>query len=164
MPPHDPTAILLDHNRWANAKLAEACASLSEEQLHRKFEMGLGSVHDTLGHIISAMKGWTSLLDGREWSGRPQGLRSTLSELVAEFEQAADELARAASAGPLEQMFSRERGGKVYQFARGMVITHVTTHGMHHRAQCLNMLRHLGVSPLPKSAVVEWSVELNPPA
>ena len=43
-----------------------------------------------------------------------------------------------------------------FTFARGAVITHVTTHGMHHRAQCLNMLRQLGVEQLPPSAVVEW--------
>jgi uncharacterized damage-inducible protein DinB len=28
---------------------------------------------------------------------------------------------------------------------------------MHHRAQCLNMLRHLGVTPLPASSVTEWT-------
>jgi uncharacterized damage-inducible protein DinB len=33
----------------------------------------------------------------------------------------------------------------------------VTTHAMHHRAQCLNMLRHLGVTPLPPSSVAEWT-------
>jgi uncharacterized damage-inducible protein DinB len=37
------------------------------------------------------------------------------------------------------------------------VLTHVTTHGMHHRAQCLNMLRQLGVTPLPPSSVTEWT-------
>ena len=28
---------------------------------------------------------------------------------------------------------------------------------MHHRAQCLNMLRQLGVTPLPPSSVAEWT-------
>jgi hypothetical protein len=27
---------------------------------------------------------------------------------------------------------------------------------MHHRAQCLNMLRHIGLTPLPLSSVLEW--------
>ncbi|RMH26245.1 MAG: hypothetical protein D6693_07555 [Planctomycetota bacterium] len=36
------------------------------------------------------------------------------------------------------------------------MVTHVCTHGMHHRAQCLNMLRRLGVETLPPSSVVEW--------
>jgi uncharacterized damage-inducible protein DinB len=51
----------------------------------------------------------------------------------------------------------RTRDGKEYSFTRGVVITHVATHGMHHRAQCLNMLKHLGVSPLPPSSVTEWA-------
>ena len=37
------------------------------------------------------------------------------------------------------------------------VITHIATHGTHHRAQCLNMLRRLGVHPLPQSSVAEWT-------
>jgi uncharacterized damage-inducible protein DinB len=41
--------------------------------------------------------------------------------------------------------------------ACGAILTHATTHGMHHRAQCLNMLRHLGVTPLPQSSVIEWT-------
>ena len=36
-------------------------------------------------------------------------------------------------------------------------LTHITTHGTHHRAQCLNMLRQLGVTPLPPSSVAEWT-------
>jgi uncharacterized damage-inducible protein DinB len=32
---------------------------------------------------------------------------------------------------------------------------------MHHRAQCLNMLRHLGVTPLPPSSVTEWDLMGN---
>jgi uncharacterized damage-inducible protein DinB len=42
------------------------------------------------------------------------------------------------------------------------MLVHVTTHGMHHRAQCLNMLRHLavpGVSDrLPEIDVLEWQI------
>jgi uncharacterized damage-inducible protein DinB len=49
-----------------------------------------------------------------------------------------------------------EQGGNSYSFCRGGVITNVTTHGLHHHAQCLNMLRQLGVDPLPHSSVVEW--------
>jgi uncharacterized damage-inducible protein DinB len=50
------------------------------------------------------------------------------------------------------------RDGRTVHMTRGAVLTHVTTHGMHHRAQCLNMLRHLGLSPLPPSSVTEWTL------
>ena len=49
------------------------------------------------------------------------------------------------------------RDGRTADFTRGAILTHVTTHAMHHRAQCLNMLRHLGVTPLPPSSVTEWT-------
>jgi uncharacterized damage-inducible protein DinB len=59
---------------------------------------------------------------------------------------------------PLEEMVTRRlRDGKTLQLTRGAVLAQVATHGMHHRAQCLNMLRQLGVSPLPPSSVVEWT-------
>ena len=42
-------------------------------------------------------------------------------------------------------------------------LVHVTTHGMHHRAQCLNMLRHLGVpgvsDRLPEIDPLDWQLQ-----
>ncbi len=62
----------------------------------------------------------------------------------------------AARAHPLDQVLTPTRNGRTFTFARGAILTHVTTHAMHHRAQCLNMLRQLGVETLPPVAVVEW--------
>jgi uncharacterized damage-inducible protein DinB len=74
-----------------------------------------------------------------------------LDELAADF-------ANSARSYPLDATVSREREGKTYTFSRAAVITHIATHGMHHRAQCLNMLRQLGVRPLPPSSVAEWTL------
>jgi uncharacterized damage-inducible protein DinB len=43
---------------------------------------------------------------------------------------------------------------------RGAVLTHVTTHGMHHRAQCVNMLRQLGAD-IPLNSVIEWMLTVD---
>ena len=51
----------------------------------------------------------------------------------------------------------RTRDGRTFDLTRGAVLAHVVTHGMHHRAQCLNMLRRLGVRPLPPGSVTEWT-------
>ncbi|MCH7793309.1 MAG: hypothetical protein IID31_13640, partial [Planctomycetes bacterium] len=48
-----------------------------------------------------------------------------------------------------------------YSFTRGGVLTHVATHGMHHRAQCLNMFRSLGIAPLPPTSVLEWMLMVD---
>jgi uncharacterized damage-inducible protein DinB len=159
MPNSDPLSILLAHNRWATQQLLEACAKLDEQQFHQRFEMGPGSLHDTITHIVSAMQIWGQSLAGQEPTPRmdQDGRRRTPIELQAPLQNAADALAAQAMRLPLDQMVSRVREGKTMTLTRAAVLIQVTTHGMHHRAQCLNMLRQLGVKPLPPSSVVEWT-------
>jgi len=152
----NPLDILLESNRWANRQMLEACANLTEEQFHRRFEMGPGSVHDAMTHVLGAMRGWGDMLAGREQRPRLEGTRRTAGELLALLDEVCDDFAKTARAHPEDEQVVGSRGGKSFTFTRGGVVTHVTTHGMHHRAQCLNMLRQMGVSPLPPSAVVEW--------
>jgi uncharacterized damage-inducible protein DinB len=163
MPMSNPLDILLAHDRWATRQIIQACAALPAEKFHQKFEMRPGSLHATIAHLLGSMQEWTDMLAQREQrppldaggvSYSPDQLRTALDELVAER----DNLARAH---PLDEMVSRERGGKVYSFTRGAVLTHVTTHAMHHRAECLDMLRHLGVNPLPPSSVLEWMLTVD---
>jgi len=59
MPQSDPLKILLAHNHWATQELLTACAALTPDQFHQKFEIGPGSLHDTLTHIIGATRTWT---------------------------------------------------------------------------------------------------------
>lgn len=156
MPTSDPREILLAHDRWATRNILDACAKLTPEQFHRRFEMGPGSLHDTVTHTLAAMRAWGDLLAGREQRPRLEGTRREVAELIAIHGEVADDLAASAHRYPVEEIVTRVRDGKTYNFTRGGVLTHVTTHAMHHRAQCLNMLRHVGVTPLPASAVVEW--------
>ncbi len=156
MPTSDPIELLVKTNDWANRQLLDACKNLSHDQLHQKFEMGPGSLHDTITHILGAMRGWSDLLADREQRPRLEGTQRSVEELAELHQEISADLASLAAAHPSEELVSGSRGGRDYTFSRGAVITHVTTHGMHHRAQCLNMLRQLGVQPLPPSAVVEW--------
>ncbi len=152
----NPLDILLEHDRWANRQMIEACAKLTEEQFHRRFEMGPGSLHDTMTHVLGAQRRWGDMLAGREQRPRLEDARRTAAELLALLEEISADFATSARAHPPEGEVVGSRGGKSYTFTRGGIITHVATHGMHHRAQCLNMLRQIGVNPLPPSAVVEW--------
>ena len=153
----DPVTILLAHDAWATREIIGVCIGLNDEQFHRRFEMGPGSLHDTVTHTIAAMRVWTDILAQREVRPRIEGTKRTLAELEQLHAEAAAELAAVAKRHPLDEVVVRVREGKSYPSTRGAVITHVTTHGMHHRAQCLNMLRHLGVNPLPMSSVIEWA-------
>ena len=66
MPSTDPAAVLLDFEHWATHRMLDACAGLTDDQLDREFEMGLGTLRKNLVHNTGAMIGWTSVLEGRE--------------------------------------------------------------------------------------------------
>ncbi len=157
MPASDPVQILLAHNHWATRNVLDACAKLTDAQLDQEFEMGAGSLRATMTHVLGALRGWGDLLAQRDQRERleTQDPLSPVQLLEMLDEVGADILATVDS--PLDEVLTAERGGKSYSFTRGAILTHVTTHGMHHRAQVLNMLRHLGVDPVPPSSVMEWT-------
>ncbi len=70
--------------------------------------------------------------------------------------------ARARARG-LGTEFEVTLGGQTGRFTLGAALVHVTTHGMHHRAQCLNMLRHQGVpgisDRLPEIDPLDWQLQ-----
>src|SRR5258706_9805920 len=79
-------------------------------------------------------------------------------QLLALLDEEWADFSAEARRRPVGEMVTRTmRSGKTLQFTRGAAVMQVTTHGMHHRAQCLNMLRQLGVTPLPASSVAEWT-------
>jgi uncharacterized damage-inducible protein DinB len=161
MPASDPLTILLSHDRWATTQLLDACATLTDEQFHRRFDIGPGSLHDALTHVLGATRAWTDTLAGLE-PPRPRleadGRRRTVAELRPLFEEAWPALAAEGSRRPLGEIVVRRTAtGRTITLTRAAVLVQVTTHAMHHRAQCLNMLRQLGVSPLPPSSVAEWT-------
>lgn len=153
----NPLDILLAHDRWATGLILEECAILTPEQFHQRFEIGPGSLHDTTTHMLGAMRFWGDLLADRAERPRLEGTTNTPAELIKLHDEIAGDLEATARKHPLDHTVQRIRQGKTYIFTRGSVLTHVATHGVHHRAQCLNMLRHLGVKPLPPSSVTEWS-------
>jgi uncharacterized damage-inducible protein DinB len=71
--PINPITRLLDDYHWANRQSLGVCRALSEEQFHKRFEIGLGTLHDTLTHILSDMRGWT---EGQRSRRRPLNQQS----------------------------------------------------------------------------------------
>lgn len=157
----DPLTIMVATDRWATLQLFDACNNLTTEQFHQPFEMGPGSLHNTLSHLTAAMRAWTDSLAGQTPTPRidQDGQKRTSAELRALYEAAWKDFSAECTRLPLDQTISRQlRNGPVITLTRGVAVTQVTTHGMHHRAQCLNMLRHVGVKPLPPSSALEWAM------
>jgi uncharacterized damage-inducible protein DinB len=166
MPTSNPLDILLLHDAWATRQMLLACQNLAPGQFAQPFDIGPGSLQATLTHIIAAMKTWTDTLAQRPVAPRLEqnGIRYTPAQLLPLHDAVAAEFAALARAHPLDAIVKRTRIDKEWSFTRGAVVTHVTTHGMHHRAQGLNMLRRLGIARLPLSSVIEWSRAVDNPS
>lgn len=181
----DPLDVLIASDAWGTRIVLNACKKISHEQFHRKFDIGLGSLHENLTHIISVMRRWTDRLAGRTPRAMLQKVPNyphlsgdakdrTPEELLALLDEAERDLkaVRVQCKDTLHTTLVLDWPGedgkvKTYTFTRGAVFVHLTTHGYHHRAQCLNMLKHLGVAgvsdKLPEPAVTDWQADVEAP-
>ena len=168
----DDRLIPFRHNAWATRVLLERCRPLSREDFHRRFPIGPGSLHDTLLHVIGAMRRWADRIGQRPLRPSPQGGETGLTpnEMIDLLAAAAAELEAVAvdvyanHRGEELIEFANPDGGPPWRFRKSASLAHVTTHGMHHRAQALNMLRQLGVDPLPEIDVMDWELAEGRPA
>src|SRR5881398_2709746 len=53
------------YNLWANLRLLDACAQLSDAQLDATTKGTFGSVRETLMHMLAAEEGYTRALTGK---------------------------------------------------------------------------------------------------
>jgi len=172
----DPYLILLGHNRWANRAILERSTPLTESKFHQRFEIGPGSLHDTMTHVIGAILRWCDRIEGRPLRARIDGrtkpddttpmTRRTPAELITLNDTACAEFfavfEHQRSAGLLSEARDWTFGDQTSRFNVAAAIIHVTNHGMHHRAQCMNMLRHLGHPVNADLDELEWQVAGEP--
>ncbi len=179
-PASQPFEILLAHNHWATRRVLDLCRPLSREQFHQPFPIGpaeTDGLHATLTHIVGCMRRWCDRIAERDlrptiehprpgYSGETDHRDRTPDELQALLSEATEDLRwviELSQARGLDTVIRMEFGGKTYSFTRGAALIHVLTHGHYHRAQCMNMLRQLGVigggKPTPDLDVVDWQAE-----
>ncbi|MEQ8843396.1 MAG: DinB family protein [Phycisphaerales bacterium] len=156
----DVSGILLAHSRSADEELLAACRPLTDEQLDQPFEMGPGTLRKVLMHNLGAVRIWADVYRGegmRPWLPDEGELDIPAMERTAAALH--DEWAELAGRFDLGEMIERTIDGNTRRHTRAHIIAHVTTHSVHHRAQAINMLRHLGVEQRPTGSVLSWVYE-----
>jgi len=136
---------------WANDRVLTAAAALSDEQLDRPFDMGLGTLRKTLLHIRDAECWWYG-----NWTNGPDRpfpkleAQTRVAAIRESFHQAAEQrnayiaLGHADMARPVS---AQPRPDRVLTFKLGETLLQLCHHSTHHRAQAANMLRHVGATP-----------------
>lgn len=157
------------HRLWVNHRLLEAVGPLSTKQLRRPLTIGQGSVWKTLTHLLAAEYVWLEALLGNRSPTMPgdlpgrlpgnqegEGALQTLEELTAAWQQLdarwnryLDQLTDEALTEIVHKTSTSSQPGQQHGMKRSDILLHVCTHAQYTTAQLTNMLRQLGVTPLP---------------
>jgi uncharacterized damage-inducible protein DinB len=145
----DDVRDLFRYDEWANARLFDAVATLSDEQFTRRMASGFSSLRETLSHILAeewlwlqrsmranpaAPPAWTEL-NGR--AALLPALDAVQQDRVKFLEQlTADDLERVVVFRSLE---GHEHAHRVEDMLR-----HVLNHSTYHRGQAATLMRHVG--------------------
>ncbi len=168
---------LHQHRIWANRKLLDVAVALSDEQLHRSFQIGQGSIWLSLTHLFGAEYVWLGALLGDEAPLTPGDARgklpgnqegdkaiASLAELTSlwdELDQRWHSYLGDLSADTLADLVYKNNSvtGQRVGTHRSDILLHVCTHAQYTTAQIINMFRHVGVEQLPEAMLISMAKE-----
>lgn len=160
-PTYAPTILraFFAYGDWANGRMLDAAQALGDDQLDKPFEMGFGTLRRTLSHIRDAEQWWSqNWLEGpeRPFPGADAGISlGALRQSMGEIAAARNAFLARATDGDLQNPVSAlVRPGMTLTFPLGASMVQLGFHGTHHRAQVVNMLRHLGATVPPLDFIV----------
>jgi uncharacterized damage-inducible protein DinB len=138
------------HNLWANLRLLDACASLSEDDLAAAAVGTYGTVRDTLVHLVAA--------EGRyvgEFNAPTEGMLSEdapfvgFEKLRLYAEASGQSLLDIASSQPAERVLNGTYRGTPYEMPASILLVHAINHSTEHRGHVISILSPRGVATGP---------------
>ncbi len=173
---------LHQHRGWVNRQLLASAEKLDAAQLQAPLAIGQGSLWRSLTHLYAAEYVWLAALEGNDSAVLPGdapdqlpgnqqgagGIQSVaeLAEKWAALEGRWQHYLAGLGAQQLDELVYRKSTyGPRRATRRGDVLSHVCTHAHYTVAQVMNMLRQLGVKPLPDPMLISMArAELADPA
>ncbi len=141
---------------WAMLQLWPGLDSLTDEELNTPCS-GVGSVRETLAHLIAVQDGWFQWFDGSKTPEQAQAARrnaaplSSVADAKPLWREASDRAQRCVgrlTEADLEKVWTAERpGGVTMALPLGEMMLHVANHGTHTRGQIAAAVRRLGGNP-----------------
>lgn len=152
----DTLTELFRHNLWANLRLLDACAGLTEEQLDATAPGTYGRIRDTLLHILACEEIYVNLLAGREpvYTLSAAGGFPSFDELRQRARRSGEELIRLAAQIEPTQVFRgtwltkpRSWKDRPYSIQAAIPLIQAINHGAEHRSHVATALSQIGIRP-----------------
>ena len=139
---------LFGHNLWANTKLLELCAGLSDEQLDATIIGTFGTIRETVQHIVTAERSYFSRISTGQPFRRPEDEAPLSMAAVLE-------LTRSTGAGFVEwatkvqgdETVAVDWDGTIHNIPKAIILTQAINHATEHRSQIMAILTQLGIEP-----------------
>lgn len=138
------------YNAWANGKLLDLAATLSDEQLDAPTGYAHGSIRGTLQHLARVHWSWGTVVT----TGQPPQSRPEVGESISEIRAFLDAETNATTAWLAGQSdetlvapIVSHYGDQSYQIIPWQALTQVITHSLQHRSEIALWLTAAGHSP-----------------
>jgi uncharacterized damage-inducible protein DinB len=136
------------HNLWANLRLLEACAALSEEQLDLSAPGTYGRVRDTLVHLFGAESRYVARLRSEPPATNPEEPAGWpgLARLRESGQRSGEALIELATQTPPDLVLQGTRRGEPFKLSAAVVLIQSINHATEHRSHVVSILTQNGVS------------------
>lgn len=148
MKPSDPLTTLFSHNLWANLRLLEVCASLTEEQQAAGAVGAYGSMHDTCQHLVTSEQSYFSRIRTGQRFAHPQDAPPlTFAEMLERVRTTGTGLIEWAPKVKVDETVQVDWEGTPRDVPKTVILTQAINHATEHRAQIMVILTQLGIQP-----------------
>ncbi len=143
---------LYQYNQWANARILNAAANVTQEQYLAPASFPHGGLQGTLVHTLSAEWIWRKRWEGTSPTSvlKPQEF-PTLESLCARWAEEEKQLMEFVDRLSDEKLNSTvsyaSTKGEPFTNVLWQVMAHMVNHGTQHRAEAAALLTELGYSP-----------------
>ena len=162
---HDDFVSLFAFNRWANAKMLDACHQLTPEQYAAEPVPGWSSIRFTVWHIAVVTDGWLRTLAGDPDQSFPTEAQTPTVDdavrLLNRAYQTLDALWPQLTPELLATPRTLSRRGRTATLPPWVVLRHVVNHTTYHRGQVAAKLKRFGIQQ-PETDLVYFALEQVP--
>jgi uncharacterized damage-inducible protein DinB len=147
-PTGEPLLDMFRHHLWANLRLLDACAGLSDAQLDANTLGAFGSIRDTLTHLAGAEESYLARLTGERPAdgirrGEFPGMAKLREHLLRSGEGLIEVAGRANTVGHSRVAWE----DRAWQVPASLILAQAINHATEHRAQIMVILTQQGIEP-----------------
>jgi uncharacterized damage-inducible protein DinB len=148
MNPTDTLTTLFSHHLWANLRLLEQCAELTEEQLAATIPGARGTIQETLQHIVTAERSYFSRISTGQRYDHPAGAPPmTIADMIESARMTGSGLIEWAAKVQPDDTVQIDWDGTPRSVPKTIILTQVINHATEHREQVKATMTQLGIDP-----------------